>query len=144
MQRCLIIAILLVSGFLGFYVSINFRDHQPNNGGIADNTPPFVESNRTYHYPVSIAKQLENNPKAGEIIFKEFCSSCHAQKPTIDIKAPRMGNPQDWVGPRKLGMDGLLQVTKSGIAAMPARGGCFECSDEQLSQAIRYMLQNSQ
>jgi len=37
-------------------------------------------------------------------------------------------------------MDTLLKMTIQGVGAMPARGGCFECSDGQLKEAIIYML----
>jgi len=34
----------------------------------------------------------------------------------------------------------LLEHTSEGFGAMPARGGCFECTDEQLELAILAML----
>jgi cytochrome c5 len=44
---------------------------------------------------------------------------------------------------RQLGLDILLNITVNGVGAMPARGGCFECSDEQLRTTIRYILDHS-
>ena len=43
-----------------------------------------------------------------------------------------------------LGMPVLLKLTIDGKGAMPARGGCFECSDEQLMDVIKYIVSQSE
>lgn len=96
-----------------------------------------------HHSPFSFVKQLKGDPDAGRKIFKEFCAACHDANPRIDINAPRVGDHKTWQGLRQLGMESLLSMTIKGAKAMPARGGCFECSDEQLREAIEYMLKMS-
>jgi cytochrome c5 len=95
---------------------------------------------QTFHYPTLFVNQLHGDPKAGEKIYKEYCASCHAPEPIIDVRAPAMNNPKDWQSRRQIGLDNLLTITVKGIGAMPARGGCFECSDDQLKATIAYML----
>lgn len=99
-----------------------------------------VQTIQVAHYPATFIKQLKGDPRAGEKIFKEFCSTCHANPPIIDITAPRLGDKKSWKIRRQMGIDALLKLTISGVGAMPARGGCFECSDEQLRETIKYML----
>lgn len=76
----------------------------------------------------------------GEQIVQHYCVTCHAEKPIIPLGAPRIGSSIDWKPRIKLGIDTLLMHTDQGINAMPARGGCFECSDKQLLLAIIAML----
>ena len=98
---------------------------------------------QTFHYPTTFVKQITGDPNAGEKIFKEFCSACHSPNPQIDINAPHIGDKNIWHAYSKLGIDKLLDITIKGKGAMPARGGCFECNDEQLRQSINYILKNS-
>ena len=87
--------------------------------------------------------EQEYGPDAGRKIFKEFCATCHAEQPLIDIRAPRIGDKAIWSALSKQGFATLLKVTIEGRGAMPARGGCFECSDAQLTETIQYILKNS-
>ncbi len=133
MKKILILCALLLSGLLGFVLSLYLHD-KPNQDD--------VQLIQTFHYPALFVKQLENDPDAGKKIFNEFCSSCHGKQAVIDVNAPRIDDHASWQIRKKLGMPILLKITLTGVGAMPARGGCFECSDEQLREAIQYILSN--
>ena len=135
-KKLIIILILILSGALGFSLSY-YRYLSPSP--VSD-----VQTIQTFHYPNSFVNQLHNDPQAGEKIFKEFCSTCHRQQPLIDVHAPRIGDKAAWKFRRQLSLDVLLAVTVKGVGAMPSRGGCFECSDEQLRETIRYILNHSE
>jgi cytochrome c5 len=137
-KKIIIIAALLsLSGALGF--GLSFYRHP--------SAPPMdinkVQTIETFHYPSLFVDQLRGDPRAGEKIFKEFCSACHREKPMIDVRAPRIGDKAAWKMRRQLGVEILLNITVNGVGAMPARGGCFECSDAQLQETIKYILRNS-
>src|SRR5688572_17225480 len=91
-----------------------------------------ISQRETFHYPVLLLKQWENDVDAGKKIFYTFCASCHAKQPMIPLNAPRIGDKSAWHLREKKGMKTLLAITIQGIGAMPARGGCFECSDKEL------------
>lgn len=125
-----VILLFILAGSLGFYCAIKNTQ--------SESTP--ITDMRTYHYPSSFVSGLKNDPKAGEKIYREYCAACHAPQPMIDINAPAKGNKALWQAlNQSLGEEGLWQYTLMGHNAMPARGGCFECSDEQLRQAVRYL-----
>jgi cytochrome c5 len=143
MKKISIISLLILSGIVGFFFSWH-QYQRPIPEPITDfGLPPDVQLIKTSHSPVTFVSQLKGDPDAGRKIFKEFCASCHSQQPLIDVPAPRIGDKKAWGKLRKIGIDNLLKITTSGVAAMPARGGCFECSDDQLRQAIQYILQES-
>jgi cytochrome c5 len=92
------------------------------------------------HHPQDFLKRIRGKPHEGRQIVQHYCANCHAKNPIIPVGAPRIGVPEDWAIRLKKGMSALFKHTDEGLNAMPARGGCFECSDEQLKLAIEYML----
>jgi cytochrome c5 len=95
-----------------------------------------------YHYPIQFVTQLKNDPNVGKKIFKEYCASCHAPQPIIHVNAPKINDKTAWKIRYKRGIKPLLKRTMEGVGAMPARGGCFECSDIQLRAAVCYILRS--
>lgn len=135
----IIILIFILSGILGFVFSL-YKHREQQNQLSQQIAEPVRE---TFHHPATFVKQLKDDPDAGRKIFNEFCAVCHGREPVINIKAPRIGDKTVWDGMRSLGIPTLLKLTVDGKGAMPARGGCFECSDEQLVEVIQYMLNES-
>ncbi|MBA2650138.1 MAG: cytochrome c5 family protein [Legionella sp.] len=96
--------------------------------------------NATSHHPEVFLKSIQDSPQVGKEIYTHFCSNCHARKALIRIGAPRYRIHTDWDQRLKQGIESLFHHTDEGLNAMPARGGCFECTDEQLMLAMIYML----
>jgi cytochrome c5 len=92
------------------------------------------------HHPQDFLKEIKGRDHEGEQIVEHYCANCHAVKPLISLGAPRIGNVADWTIRIKKGERVLFKNTDEGINAMPPRGGCFECSDDQLMLAILAML----
>lgn len=106
-------------------------------GYCSETNPPMITQR---HHPEAFIESIQNDPKAGKKVYEQFCAVCHAQNPSIELGAPKMGVKKDWQARMKKGMDGLVTVTIAGLNQMPPRGGCFECSDALLKAAIVYML----
>ena len=75
-----------------------------------------------------------NNPAE---VYGSYCFACHD---TGAIGAPLLSNQAFW---KKASSDmpRLYQITLQGIDAMPAKGTCLKCSDEQLKQVVDWMVQ---
>lgn len=92
------------------------------------------------HHPQDFLDKIKGSQDAGKSVYEHFCSVCHDSKPQIPLGAPRSQVHEDWGMRTKKGLDVLIKNTHEGLNAMPPRGGCFECSDEQLFAALLYML----
>ena len=92
------------------------------------------------HHPQKFLDKISGERNEGHLIVEHYCAACHAENPLINIGAPRIANVSDWKNRLTKGIDILFANTDKGINAMPARGGCFECSDTQLMQAIQALL----
>lgn len=77
-------------------------------------------------------------PRTGEGVYGSFCTACHELGV---LNAPKKGDKAAWDA--KLADRGsyeqLLTNSITGIGAMPPRGTCMDCSDEEISLAIQYM-----
>jgi len=80
-------------------------------------------------------------PKSGEEIYNSKCMACHA---TGAAGAPKLGDAATWAPRIAAGMDTMLANATNGLNAMPPKGLCMACSDEELQGAIDYMVSKSQ
>ena len=74
---------------------------------------------------------------AGEAVFNQTCKVCHAGGIN---GAPIVGNKKMWQARADQGLDTLVSHATQGFGLMPARGGNESLSDEQIRQAVKYLL----
>ncbi len=74
--------------------------------------------------------------RSGEQIYTTTCASCHS---VGVLGAPKFGNKADWAPRVKRGIADLVKVAITGTGAMPPRGTCMDCSDDELKAAIDHM-----
>jgi len=81
--------------------------------------------------------------RSGEEVYQAACMACHASGVA---GAPRLGEAAAWADRRAKGVDALHQSGLNGVpgTGMMAKGGCMNCSDEEVIAAVDYMLDNSQ
>jgi len=76
--------------------------------------------------------------KTPESIVGTYCGTCH----NIGLlDAPKVGDTAAWKkrADEQGGLDGLLAKAISGIGAMPPKGTCMDCTDDDLKGAIEHM-----
>jgi cytochrome c5 len=74
-------------------------------------------------------------------VYETYCFACHKSGAA---GAPRLNDAERWQILLASGEDKLIENTIKGIRAMPPRGSCADCSDDQLAETVRWMLsQNS-
>lgn len=74
---------------------------------------------------------------AGKKIYQSRCIACHG---TGALDSPKVGDAEQWRSLTGQGVSALSEVAIHGSGNMPERGGCGGCSDEQLREAVAYML----
>lgn len=75
----------------------------------------------------------------GKEIYFKYCGTCHG--PGV-ADAPKFGVVEEWQVVMEKGRDELLRTTIEGIPpGMPIKGLCMNCTDQQLMDAIDYMLE---
>jgi len=76
--------------------------------------------------------------RSGADVYGKFCTACHS---TGLLNSPKTGDSAAWTAKAEKsgGLDGLLKNAISGINAMPPKGTCGDCSDDELKAAIQHM-----
>ncbi len=77
--------------------------------------------------------------RSGEEVYTSKCGLCHAAGVS---GAPKFGTA-DWAERGAQGIDALLATAIKGINAMPAKGLCTDCTDDELKGAIEHMLNSA-
>ncbi len=82
--------------------------------------------------------------RSGSVIFHSVCFVCHA---TGAAGAPKVGDKAAWKPRIAKGIDTLWNHAIHGFQSngltMPPRGTCGNCSDQELKNAIEYMISKS-
>ncbi len=89
------------------------------------------------------AVAVASGPRSGEDVFNAACMACHA---TGAGGAPMVGDVAAWADRIAKGNDVLYDAGINGIAGtgMIAKGGCMNCSDDEIKAAVDYMVAGSQ
>jgi cytochrome c5 len=84
-----------------------------------------------------------SGPRSGEDVYNAACMACHS---TGAAGAPKLGDVAGWADRIAKGVDELYNSGINGLAGtgMIAKGGCMNCSDEEVTAAVDYMLAGSQ
>lgn len=75
-------------------------------------------------------------PRSGEEVYNSACTACHGAG---ILGAPKKGDTAAWDERLAKGLDETLAVAIKGINAMPPKGNCADCSDDELMAAIKFM-----
>ena len=84
--------------------------------------------------------EVSDGGATGQKIYKQSCQACHANGVA---NAPKPGDKAAWAPRIATGMDAMLATAKKGKGAMPPKGTCMGCSDDDLKAAIEYMVNQS-
>ena len=66
--------------------------------------------------------------------------ACHT---TGAAGAPVIGDAAAWAPRIEKGIDTLIDHAINGFNAMPAKGGCSNCPDEEITAAVEHMVEQS-
>lgn len=76
----------------------------------------------------------------GKEVYQKTCFACHG---TGALGAPKLGDKAAWAPRIATGMETLYKAAIHGLRAMPAKGGNPALSDQEVKDAVAYMVQNS-
>lgn len=79
----------------------------------------------------------EGDAVAGEAVYNHVCKMCHGSGM---MGAPKLGDTAAWSPRIEQGTSKLTEHAIDGIRKMPARGTCKTCSDEDIANAVAYMM----
>ena len=85
----------------------------------------------------AVAVVASASARSGDAVYTAGCAACHASGAA---GAPMTGNAAAWEPRQAKGIDTLVQHAYNGYNAMPAKGLCADCSEEEIRGAVEYIL----
>ncbi|MFP5505330.1 MAG: c-type cytochrome [Gammaproteobacteria bacterium] len=136
-----IMGFLVVFAFVIYFIAQSVV----SDDGTADGNSQLTQIIEENIKPVGSVKVADESgasaasagPRAGADVYNSFCMACHA---TGAAGAPKTGDKAAWQPRFAQGMDTLLANAVNGIRAMPPKGTCGDCSEDELKGAIAHML----
>ncbi len=110
---------------------------EANHDGLAYLTEADILAIATYLKSVESKTPKKSLNDPGKTIYENYCAGCHT---TGLHGAPKYGDTLRWNTAIKKGQAKLYLNTIHGIGAMPAKGTCLACNDEDIQQAVDYIL----
>lgn len=86
------------------------------------------------------AQQAAAGPQSGGDIYNARCAACHGSGL---MGAPKVGNAGDWAARIGQGTETLYKHAINGFNAMPPKGGCTTCSEDEIKSAVDHMVESS-
>jgi len=86
----------------------------------------------------SSAAEESSGPRSGQQVYDKYCTACHTGGV---MGAPKINNASDWQPRLDQGMETVLKHAVEGLNAMPPKGTCSDCSEEEIQAAINYMTE---
>ena len=75
--------------------------------------------------------------RTGEEIYGTACQTCHG----IGLAgAPMFGEKISWGERANKDLDKLVETVTNGLNGMPPMGMCMDCTQEELTSSVQYML----
>ncbi len=77
----------------------------------------------------------------GQQHYEQVCHICHGAGLA---GAPKFGDKADWAPRIADGMATMVKRAIEGYKAMPPKGTCTNCSDDDIKKTVEYMVSHSQ
>lgn len=87
--------------------------------------------------------EVASGPRTGDAIYTSYCAGCHVSGAA---GAPKVGDAAVWSArvDARGGEEELWASAWKGIGAMPPKGMCMDCSEDEFAGAVAFMLKESQ
>ncbi len=86
----------------------------------------------------TVASAGGGEPRSGDAVYGQYCTACHGSG---ILEAPKTGDTAAWEARLAAAgsIEDLTQSAIAGVGAMPPKGTCADCSDDEIMAAIQHM-----
>ncbi|MGY5451720.1 c-type cytochrome [Agarivorans sp. MS3-6] len=108
-----------------------------SDDAIAERIKPVGEVYLDGELDVAKAPAAASGPRDGETVYNTYCTACHS---TGAAGAPKKGDSAAWAPRIAQGEETLFNHAWNGFSAMPAKGTCGDCTEDEIKDVIAYMI----
>jgi cytochrome c5 len=119
------------------YTALATAEESMTEAAIRERTMPFGSVRLEGQKPPQAPTEGIVILRSGKEIYENVCKVCHESGVA---GAPKWKDNQDWEVRKKKGLKVLLDHALKGYNFMPPRGTCQDCSDEEIKNAVEYLI----
>lgn len=139
-------AVAYILNAAGADVQSSSEETAPESAMPAEKQPePAAPAEPAEPAPAEPAEPAPTEPSLdlakGEQLYNTACALCHAQG---IAGAPLFGNKEAWAPRVAKGMEALFTSALQGLGAMPPKGGQMGLPDDDIKNAVGYMVSKAQ
>ena len=134
---CALTVIPLLAVLMSFTTGCSDQQSSAPQQTQSTETPVIQEAEQETTPPAAAPEPVAASGGEGESVYQKFCKNCHDAGVA---NAPKLGDSAAWAPRIEKGNDALFESVKNGLNAMPPKGACMSCSDEELRSAMEYMV----
>lgn len=140
MKRSVVSVLALVAAMAASAVELSESQRAEIEERIAPVGEVCLEGDSSCGGPATAAS---SGPRSGKEVYDAACMACHM---TGAGGAPKYGDVEAWAPRIAKGIDALHESGIKGVpgTGMMAKGGCVNCSDEEVIAAVDYIVEGSQ
>ncbi len=92
----------------------------------------------------SFAVAADTPAGTGQKVYEQSCKGCHGGGIGGWFSgAPKTGDKELWAPLIEKGLPALFQSTLKGVGKMEPKGGCEDCTEDEIRAAVEYMADKS-
>jgi cytochrome c5 len=126
---------VLVCVFVGLFSGFAAQAQDMSDEAIKSRLQPV---GKLHVAGIKAASAASTGPRSGADIYNKACVACHTSGV---LGAPKLQVAADWTARLENGFDTVWQNAINGINAMPPKGTCGDCSDDDIKAAVEYMIE---
>jgi|TARA_B100000745_G_scaffold279850_1_gene211609 cytochrome c5 len=136
-------SLILAAGLLTAATAQAYQQEEDlmTKDAIEQRIKPIGEVYDADNVPQPVVTATSSGARSGEQVYNSACGTCHGAGVA---GAPKFGDAAGWADRIAKGNDTLYTHAIQGFNGMPAKGMCFDCSDDELKAAVDYIVENSQ
>ena len=128
---------------LGMVLTVSVQAASPAEEKIIERIAPIgsvcVQGDENCGGAAAVAATGSASGRSGEEVYTTKCAACHSSGV---LGAPKFGTNEMQLRLDEKGMETLLTHALNGFNAMPPRGTCSDCSDDEIQSAIDHIVGN--
>ena len=100
----------------------------------------YVEGDEVPQVSNTAPTTAASGPREPADIYNTYCTACHASGVA---GAPVTGDAAAWETRMAKGIEIVYDHAINGLNAMPPKGTCADCSDDEIKAVVDYMLEQN-
>jgi cytochrome c5 len=119
---------------MGVFLAFSSNSQEASKDDIQARIQPLGK----VHVSCAKAETAAAGPRSGLQVYAKACVACHS---VGVLGAPKLQDAADWAPRMAQGLDVMLGHAIKGYNAMPPKGTCGDCSDDEIKAAIEHMIE---